>query len=106
MSERIDMIRRLLAEKGEDTFLVYSLGMELAAAGRCEEAVLQFRRCIELDGEYLPAYAEAGKALRSAGRLVEARQTFSEAMDLAARQGETHMRDFLQGQLDALPPEP
>jgi len=106
MSERVETIRRMIAEKGEDTFLVYSLGMELASAGRFDEAVEAFARCLDLDEQYLPACAEAGKALRSAGRLAEARDMFATGMDLASRQGESHMRDYLQQQLDSLPQTP
>ena len=102
LSERIDMIRKLLERTPNDTFLVYSLGMELASAGRNEEAAEQFRRCIELDGDYLAAYSEGGKALRAAGRLEEARKLFRAGMELAAKAGNAHMRDFLQQQLEGL----
>jgi len=105
VSDRIEAIRKMLAEQGEEVFLVYSLGMELASAGRCDEAAAQFRRCLELDAAYLPAYAEAGKALRSAGRLAEARDAFAAGMDLAAQAGDAHLRDHLQAQLDALRPD-
>ena len=103
MCERIERIRKMLADKGDDPFLIYSLGMELASAERFEEAAAQFRRCLELDGDSLPACAELGKALRSAGRLEEAREVFAAGMELAAQQGEAHMRDYLQQQLDSLP---
>ena len=103
MTDRIETIKQMLAEKGDDSFLIYSLGMELASAGRFDEAAGQFRRCLELDSESLPAYAELGKALRSAGRGEEAREMFAAGMDLAARQGESHMRDYLRQQLDGLP---
>jgi len=103
LASRIETIEKLIAEKGEDVFLVYSLGMELASAERFDEAATRFRRCIELDGAYLPAYTEAGKAYRSAGRLEQAREMFAAGMGLAAQQGEKHMRDHLQQQLDGLP---
>lgn len=103
MSDRIETIRKMLAENRDDTFLVYSLGMELASAERFAEAAEQYRRCLELNPEYLPAYAELGKALRSAACLEEAREAFVAGMDLAARQGESHVRDYLQQQLDCLP---
>ena len=103
MSERVEMIKKMLAEKGEDIFLTYSLGMELASAERFDEAAEQFRRCLKLDKDYLPAYAELGKALRSAGRIDEAREVFTSGMNLAARSGDSHTRDYLQQQLDSLP---
>ncbi len=78
----------------------------LAAATVCatlEEAVEAFGRCIELDDDYLPAYVESGKGLRAAGDLAGAREMFAQAMERAAMQGETHVRDFVQQQLDGLP---
>lgn len=103
MGDRIETIRRMLEHDPGDVFLNYSLGMEYAAAGRHEEAAEAFRRCIELDADYLAAYVEAGKSLRSAGRLDNARELFAAGMELAAMQGETHVRNFIQQQLDALP---
>lgn len=102
MSDRIQSIQKML-EKGEDVFLRYSLGMEYASEKRHDLAVQEFRKCIELDESYLAAYVEAGKSLRSAGQLGQAREVFAEGMELAAREGESHMRDFIQQQLDALP---
>ena len=103
MTDRTATIRALLEKDPDDVFLLYSLGMELLSAERPAEAVAAFGRCIELDGDYLPAYVEAGKGLRAAGNLDAAREMFAEAMERAAIQGETHLRDFIQQQLDGLP---
>jgi len=103
MSDRIDTIREMLEKDPADVFLHYSLGMELASAGRHEEAVAAFRRCTDLDEGYLAAYVEAAKSLRSAGDLAAARETFAAAMELAAVQGASHVRDYTQQQLDSLP---
>ena len=103
MSDRIDAIGKMLRKDPDDVFLHYSLGMELAARERYAEAVSAFRRCTELDAEYLPAWVEAAKALRSAGDLSAAREAFASAMELPAAKGETHVRDYIQQQLDGLP---
>ena len=105
MTDRIAAIRALLKKKPDDVFLHYSLGMELASAGQFQRAVAAFRRCSEIDPEYLPAWVERGKCLRAAGRLDDARQTFTHAFQLAASAGETHTADSLKQQLQALPPE-
>ncbi len=103
MSDRIDTIRKLLVSQPQDMFLNYSLAMELVSADRLEEAIAQFGRCLEIDASYLPAYTEGGKALRSAGRLDEARQMFRTGADLAAgQQGQSHTRDYLLAQLESL----
>ena len=103
MAERIEQIKSMLEKDPADVFLHYSLAMEYAAGERFDEAAEEFGKCVELDDEYLPAYVEAGKSLRSAGRLDEARDIFAAALDVAIAKGETHMRDFIQQQLDALP---
>ena len=102
MTDRIQAIQSMLAKSPRDVFLHYSLGMEHSSAGQFEQAVVAFRRCIEIDEAYLPAYVEAGKNLRSAGRIDEARQAFSAGLDLAERQGERHVADFIRQQLQDL----
>ena len=104
MSDREETIRAMLEKEPNDPFLHYSLAMEYASAGRAEDAVAAFRRCTELDENYLPAHVEAGKALRAAGKLDDARQTFTKAHDLAVKTGDSHVADFVQAQLEALGP--
>lgn len=104
--DRIKALQAMIAKSPSDVFLHYSLGMEHAALGQLNEAVAEFRHCIRLDSHYIPAYVEAGKALRSAGQLEQARDVFSAGMELAALTGESHMRDFIQQQLDGLPKGP
>ena len=103
MTDRIEQIRSMLQRDPADVFLHYSLAMEYAAGGRVDEAVAEFGRCFELDADYLPAYVEAGKCLRSTGRLEEARRVFTRGMKLASSLGESHMREFIRQQIDALP---
>ncbi len=102
MTERIEGIKRLLKKSPDDVFLHYSLGMEYEAQERFKEAIAEFERCIELKENYLAAYVEAGKCLRSAGELSKAREIFATGMELAAKMGENHMRDFIQQQLDSI----
>ena len=102
MNQRIDTIRSLLAKSPDDVFLHYSLGMELLSAERFDEAAAAFNECIELDEQYLPAYVEAGKASRSAGRAEAAGEYFTRAMALAGRLGDTHAQDAIRQQLEGL----
>lgn len=99
---RIEAVKALLARSPQDVFLHYSLGMELSAAGDRTAAVASFRRCIELDKQYLPAYVEAGKALRSAGEPAAAREIFSAGLELARAKGESHTADYIRDQLEGL----
>ena len=102
MTERIEAIRSLLANRPDDVFLHYSLAMELLSAERFDEAVAAFDSCIELDDQYLPAYVEAGKASRSAGRTDQAGEYFTSALALAGRVGDAHAQDAIRQQLEGL----
>lgn len=102
MTDRIEAIRGLLTKSPDDVFLQYSLAMELLAAERFDEAVAAFDRCLELDEQYLPAYVEAGKASRSAGRNDVASEYFTRAMALAETLGDAHAQDAIRQQLEGL----
>ncbi len=103
MADRIESILAMLRSEPDDPFLHYSLGMEYASAERFDDAIEQFDLCAALDDGYLAAYVEAGKCLRSAGRLEEARQRFTAGMRLATAKGESHVCDFIRQQLETLP---
>ena len=103
MTSRIEKIQAMLARDPDDVFLNYSLGMECASVKRFAEAVAAFNRCIELDGEYLPAYVEVGKALRSVGDYEAAREIFAAGLEVAARQGQHHVHDYITQQINGLP---
>ena len=99
---RVDAIRQLLQESPDDTFLLYSLGMELLAAGKAAEAAGQFRRVLELDSQYLAAYRQAAQALRQMGDIASAAQMLRRGLAVADQAGDTHARDQLRLLLDAL----
>lgn len=102
MADRLATLAKMLQADPRDVFLNYSLGMEYASGGRHEEAAAQFRKCIELDRGYLPAYVEAGKSLRAAGKLADARAIFLDGLSLASAKGDHHIRDHIQQQLEGI----
>ena len=103
MNDRIAAIKKMIGKTPSDVFLHYSLAKEYQSAGDHEKAVEEFAACRNIDDQYLPAYVEAGKCLRSAGRLDDALEMFAAGMELAALLGLTHERDYIQQQLDGLP---
>jgi len=102
MSDRIARIQKMLQASPNDAFLHYSLGMEYASAGDLAAAKAAFLHVLELDGQYLPAYVEAGKCLRSAGELQQARELFEKGRQLAQSRGDAHMVDYIVQQLEGL----
>ena len=102
MSERIETIKAMLRDDPGDVFLLYSLGMEEASRGRLDLAADALGECIAADANYLPAWIERAKVLRSGGHLDQARAAFEGALELAGRQGDSHSADAIRGQLEAL----
>ncbi|MDP6542402.1 MAG: hypothetical protein QGH60_00340 [Phycisphaerae bacterium] len=102
MSTRIETIKAMLRDNPGDVFLLYSLGMEEASLGRMDLAADALGECIAADADYLPAWIERAKVLRSDGKLDQARQAFQGALELAGRQGDSHAADAIRGQLEAL----
>ncbi len=90
---RIESIRKLLAASPDDTFLLYSLGMELLAAGRAAEAVEAFERVVGHDPEYLAAYGQLGHALEAVGDRPAAAERYRQGQAVARRQGDGHAAD-------------
>ena len=103
MTDRIKQIEKLLAKEPDDVFLNYSLGMEHLSGQEFDLAIEAFAKCEALDQTYLPAKVEMGKALRSGGRLGEAREAFTRALQAATAGSQQHVIDNIQAQLDSLP---
>lgn len=103
MTGRIAAIQAMLGKEPNNVFLHYSLGMEYMSRKDFYLAVDTFRRCIELNDNYVPAYVEAGKCLRSLGLLEQARQMFTAALAPATKLSESHTRNYIQQQIDSLP---
>ena len=99
---RIESIRRMLQDSPNDTFLLYSLGMELLADGQQAEAILQFQRVIELDSGYLAAYPQAAQAQAEMGDKPGAAAILRSGLAVAEEKGDGHTKDRLELLLKAL----
>ena len=78
------------------------MAMELTAEGNFNQAISEFRKCIDLDVQYLPAYVDAGKTFRAAGKLAEARDIFQAGLAIAIETAQTHVADYITQQLETL----
>ncbi len=98
---REEKIRALLASEPNDSFLNFSLAMELAKLERWDESFAQFDRLFEVDPDYVGGYFHKGKVYASVGRLDEARETIQRGIAKAVDVGDFHakgeMEEFLHG---------
>jgi hypothetical protein len=98
MSRR-EKIEAMLAEDPGDTFLRYSLAIELDKAGDHEASIAKFRELMRDNPPYVPAFFMAGQELARLSRVDEARSTLRAGIEAARNQGDAHaageMTEFL-----------
>jgi thioredoxin-like negative regulator of GroEL len=99
MTTRREKIEAMLVDEPGDTFLRYSLAMELDKEG---EHVASLERLAELsrdDPPYVPAFFMAGQQLVRLNRVTEARTILRDGIEAARQQNDAHaageMSEFL-----------
>jgi hypothetical protein len=98
MSRR-EKIEAMLADDPADTFLRYSLAMELDKEGAHEASLAKFAELTRDDPPYVPAFFMAGQQLARLNRLAEAGSILQDGIAAAQTQGDLHaaaeMGEFL-----------
>lgn len=98
MSRR-QKIEAMLAEDPGDTFLRYSLAMELDKEGDHDASLAKFTELTRDQPPYVPAFFMAGQQLARLERMSEARDFLRNGVDAARAQGDAHaageMSEFL-----------
>ena len=70
------------ADARSDAKAQVEFGVEVARRGLWREAIYRWRRAIELDPSYAPAWNNLGIAFEHEGRFDEAREAYETALDL------------------------
>src|SRR3989304_1008097 len=98
MSRR-EKIEAMLAEEPGDTFLRYSLAMELDKEGDHAASLEKFADLTRDQPPYVPAFFMASQQLARLGRMSEASGFLREGIEAARTQGDAHaageMSEFL-----------
>jgi tetratricopeptide (TPR) repeat protein len=100
--DRLQMLKDLLAQDPNNQLARYGLGMEYSGKGDVDNAVAEFRKLIEVNPDYANAYFMAAQTLAKAERTDEARQLLRRGITAAARTGNSHAQNEMQGFLDEL----
>ena len=98
-STRRQKIEAMLADDPRDTFLRYSLAMELEKDREHEASLARFRELMSDQPPYVPAFFRAGQQLTKLNRIEEARTALRVGIEQARAQGDSHaageMSEFL-----------
>lgn len=96
---RREKIEAMLAEEPHDTFLRYSLAMELQKEGAFDESLARFRTLMSDDPAHVPSFFMAGKLLVQMHEVEQARTVLRDGIEQARLQGDQHaaaeMSEFL-----------
>lgn len=96
---RREKIEAMLADEPGDTFLRYSLAMELDKEGDHVASLARFTELTRDQPPYVPAFFMAGQQLARLARLNEARDFLRVGIEAARAQGDVHaageMSEFL-----------
>lgn len=89
----------MLADDPRDTFLRYSLAMELDKEGSHDRSLELLRGLTADTPAYVPAFFMSAQQLTRLGRVEDARSTLREGIEQARAQGDAHaageMSEFL-----------
>ena len=99
MATRREKIEAMLADDPTDTFLRYSLAMELDKEGDHDASLEKFAQLTGGDPPYVPAFFMSAQQLARLGRNEDARAVLNRGIAAATQQGDAHaageMNEFL-----------
>jgi tetratricopeptide (TPR) repeat protein len=80
----------MLVDEPHDTFLRYSLAMELSNAGHVENALRLLLELTRDEPPYVPAFFRSAQILADEQRTAEARSFLRDGIETARAQGDLH----------------
>ncbi len=102
-TNRVEILKEMLAQDTNNSFARYGLAMEYAKSGELESAVQEFEKLLAADETYVAAYFHSGQALEKLGRLDDARATYEKGIEASTRKGDLHTRSEIEAALNLLP---
>ncbi|HKM86807.1 MAG TPA: tetratricopeptide repeat protein [Terriglobales bacterium] len=100
--DRIVMLSEILTANPEDAFARYGLAMEYSKAGQIEQALQEFKKLIEKNPDYTPAYCMAAQTLANASRVDEAKRWLVDGVSSARRTNNGHAQSEMTAMLEEL----
>lgn len=89
----------MLKDQPDNEMIWYGLANEFTKLEKWAEAINAFRNVIRIKPDYTAAYQMLGSALTSAGNREEARQVWTEGIEVAGRTGAWKARQHMEGLL-------
>lgn len=100
--DKLAGLREILALDPKNSFARYGIAMELSRAGEIDAALAEFDQLLAQDSDYTAGYFMSAQTLATAGRTSEAIERLKAGISCAARTGNQHALNEMQGMLDEL----
>lgn len=102
MSNRLEVLKNMVAQSPADSFARYGLAMEYANTGDLERAIEEYRALLVVNPNYSAAYYHGGQTLAKLGLPEEARALYRQGIEATTHIGDLHTRSEIQAALDLL----
>ena len=102
MSNRLEILKSMVAQNPADSFSRYGLAMEYRNTGDLSAAMGEFQSLLAANPDYSAAYYHGAQTLERLGRLDEARAMYRAGIEVTDRKGDRKTRDELAAALDLL----
>jgi Tfp pilus assembly protein PilF len=99
---RREMLEQFVAQKPDDAFSRYGLAMECMNAGDSVAAESHFRKLLQDNADYVPAYLMFGQFLAKQFRPEEARTVLQSGIATACKAGNQHALSEMESLLGEL----
>jgi predicted Zn-dependent protease len=103
---RIDAFTAMLKDQPDNEMIWYGLATEYTKLEKWSEAVEALRNVIRIKPDYTAAYQMLGTALVNNGKVEDARQAWTEGIEVANRTGAWKARQHMEGLLAGTLSEP
>ena len=100
--KRLEVLLKMTAREGADSFAWYALALEYKGLGRVDEALDTFTKLRAKDENYVPMYLMCGTMLIEASRRDDAKDWLSFGLTVARRKGDAHAAGEIEGALATL----
>ncbi len=100
--DKLAGLKEILALDPKNSFARYGIAMELIGRGDTSAALEEFDALLANDPEYTAGYFMAAQTLAGAGRVQDAIARLKDGIGCAARNGNSHALNEMQGMLNEL----
>jgi predicted Zn-dependent protease len=101
-SERMQSLQRMLQKEPDDLFLLYAIAMEHKKASEFADSLRYLERVVNKDPLYCVAYQQAAQVHELAGDVAAAKEAYADGIAAAAKKGDLHAREEMEGALAML----